>query len=367
LGDRRFNPDELEKDIQRYVRKIAFLFWSRNQDIDYREFISEGYVGSTIAAKKYDPSRGVPFLYYAVHWIEAKIRDHIRKHRRHPCGITRKSEERHLEIYLYDETDSDAEDNPMLLAPAEQRLATSSYDETEDRLIAHEDAKWVTRRVLCLPRREQIIIVGRFYEERTLDSIAMELCLSKERIRQIEARALRIMREMEDEDMKLLSEKAVTDTVTALAKSGSIAKAAEILGINQSVIRYRISSNERIAEAATTYAGYKRRKKKDQVKTGSLAGITDETGNELSGESVYTEDAHLTEKPEQEKGGTLDGKPLSFKGTPTPAEGISLSEEEFRKFGGGPLIPQAPMIKITIEIMCPAEKLPEIMKVVNNQ
>ena len=374
MGDRRLNPGELEKDTIRYVRRIAYVFWQRNPWVDYKELISEGHVGAAIAAEKYDPTRGVPFLSYAMHWIAAKIRDYIRKSIR-PCGVIGTYHGEIPRAYCYDETDSDAEDNPILLAPAEQRLATSYSDETEDQLIAHDDAEWVTRRVLCLPRREQLIIIGRFWEERTLEDIGEEIGLSKERIRQLEVRALRLLREVEDREVKKLSANVVIETIRALRDGKSITKAAEILGTNEPVIRYRIAHNKGIEEAAIHYAGFKPRKKKEQAPAPAPPPPRKETpAPELQEKSEppktesqagITEEASLAEKSEHEKGGALDDKPLSFKGAPTPADEISLSEEDFRKLCGQHFGLPTPMVKITIEIMCPMEKLPEIMKVVN--
>ena len=57
------------------------------------------------------------------------------------------------------------------------------------------DAEAVGRAIQTLDEREQKVITGRFFEDKTLDDLADTLKISRERIRQIEARALRKLKQ----------------------------------------------------------------------------------------------------------------------------------------------------------------------------
>jgi len=57
------------------------------------------------------------------------------------------------------------------------------------------DAEAVGRAIQTLDEREQKVITGRFFEDKTLDDLGDDLGISRERIRQIEARALRKLKQ----------------------------------------------------------------------------------------------------------------------------------------------------------------------------
>ena len=57
------------------------------------------------------------------------------------------------------------------------------------------DAEAMGKAIQTLDEREQKVITGRFFEDKTLDDLADTLKISRERIRQIEARALRKLKQ----------------------------------------------------------------------------------------------------------------------------------------------------------------------------
>jgi len=57
------------------------------------------------------------------------------------------------------------------------------------------DAEAVGRAIQTLGEREQKVITGRFFEDKTLDELAADFGISRERIRQIENRALRRLKQ----------------------------------------------------------------------------------------------------------------------------------------------------------------------------
>lgn len=57
------------------------------------------------------------------------------------------------------------------------------------------DAEAVGRAIQTLDEREQKVITGRFFEDKTLDELASDFAISRERIRQIEHMALRKLKQ----------------------------------------------------------------------------------------------------------------------------------------------------------------------------
>jgi RNA polymerase sigma factor (sigma-70 family) len=335
-----WNPSE--KNVIRYIGKIAARYKPLLGGGDgLHVLISEGYIGYRIAMQKYDPTRGVYPLAYAKHWILARIRDYIKKERK-PCGLTGELTDKMLPLYCYDEADADIEDNPSQGASPEQKLLMASYDDTEDRLIARDDAERIRRRVSRLPGRLQSMVFGRFWDGRTLRDIGHGMGLSAERIRQLETKAFKIIREMEDDYVDELTGNVIIDTIRALRDGGSIAKAAELLKVSDNVVRYRISREKAIEDTAVEYAGFKPRKKK-------------------AAEEKSTSGTDIGAGP----AGASGTEPAEARGGQAPA----LSEEEFRELGGHHIshisLP-GPTVKVTIEIMCPMDKIPEIMEIVKD-
>ena len=59
----------------RYVVAIALSY--RRYGVRIADLISEGNVGLMIALKKFDPDRGTRFVTYAAHWIRAYVLDYV--------------------------------------------------------------------------------------------------------------------------------------------------------------------------------------------------------------------------------------------------------------------------------------------------
>jgi RNA polymerase sigma-32 factor len=59
----------------RYVVAIALSY--RRYGVRLADLISEGNVGLMIALRKFDPTRGTRFVTYAAHWIRAYVLDHV--------------------------------------------------------------------------------------------------------------------------------------------------------------------------------------------------------------------------------------------------------------------------------------------------
>ena len=199
------------------------------------DLVQEGNVGLMKAVKRFDPKVGVRLVSFAVHWIRAEIHEYVLKNWRLVKVATTKAQ-RKLFFNLRkakssigwlssEETQAVAEDlgvSPTEVTRMERRLSGRdvSYDgspteEDEYAPVAYlpspdsdpadvvEEADWEadSRRRLghalaALDDRSRDIVQRRWLVEKkaTLHQLAAEYKVSAERIRQIEANAIRKLR-----------------------------------------------------------------------------------------------------------------------------------------------------------------------------
>jgi RNA polymerase primary sigma factor len=225
---------ELVSRNLRFVVSIAKRY--QNRGLSLMDLIGEGNLGLLVAARKFDPDRGVKFISYAVWWIRQAILAALARHGRQVrvplnrtadlARITRTTESLRQELGREPTAEelSDAVGLPVDLVQAlaalnvaELRLdAPVTRDDGGDRsgierfiadappdpdasvieqfLVAEVDSALGT-----LPPREARIL--RLYfgigglGEHTLDEISARFGVTRERVRQIRDRALRRLRE----------------------------------------------------------------------------------------------------------------------------------------------------------------------------
>jgi len=226
----------------RLVVKVAMDFqkyWMQN----FMDLIQEGNVGLVQATKKFDPYRGVKFSYYAAYWIRAYILKFIMDNwRLVKIGTTQaqrklffslNKEKKLLEaqgfkpevkllaerlnvkesevvemgqrmdnwdVSLEAPVRSDSEDEQKSFLPQEgpgiEEIVASQ--EMRERLM--EILAWLNDK---LNEKEQVILRTRLLsdEPKTLQTIADEFSISRERVRQIEANLLKKLRKQLEKEM----------------------------------------------------------------------------------------------------------------------------------------------------------------------
>ncbi|MEL6584212.1 MAG: RNA polymerase factor sigma-32 [Pseudomonadota bacterium] len=234
----------LHRLVNAYMRlAVSMAAKYRRYGAPMPDLIQEAGVGLMKAADKFDPERGVRFSTYAVWWIKASIQDYVMRNwsmvrtgstssqkalffnlRRVRAKIEREEGGAHgldgsvMRQRISEEVGVPLRDVEMM----EARLSGSDFslnaqqagDEGREWLEALEDESaqadetvshahdmervrgWLADAMKALTPREKMIVIERKLKDdpRTLESLGNELGLSKERIRQLEAQALKKLR-----------------------------------------------------------------------------------------------------------------------------------------------------------------------------
>lgn len=225
---------ELIRSYTRLVIAVASRF--RNYGLPLGDLVQEGSVGLMQAAARFEPSREVRFSTYATWWIRSAIQDFILRNwsivrtgttaaqkslffnlRRLRARIEENSGRvldhdgreriaRELSVSIGDvesmESRLSASDQSLNMAVGESGedewqnfLADERPGPEENVMVLHDGqlrARWLDDALGALDRRERIIIEARRLTDdgATLEDLGKELGVSKERVRQLEHRAL---------------------------------------------------------------------------------------------------------------------------------------------------------------------------------
>lgn len=205
--------------------------------LPYGDLIQEGNVGLMKAVKRYDPTRGVRLVSYAVHWIRAEIHEFVLRNWRILKVATTKAQRKlffnlrsmkpgfgslggediermaqQLNVRPEDvvEMETRMGGHDIALDPLaevdEDSFAPISYltdiDDEPGRILEHEEgvrtkSEGLATALASLDARSRRIIEARWLREddqATLHELAAEFGISAERVRQVEAQAMKKMR-----------------------------------------------------------------------------------------------------------------------------------------------------------------------------
>lgn len=158
----------------KFVVNIAKNY--RNSNVPFADIISEGNLGLIRAAHKFDSTKGVKFISYAVWWIKNSIHECIEKYNRDN------------ETLSYD----DYTINKCTDLDHKFEQINEDFEEKINNIQSRKDA--IESLMKCLHERE-IKILTLFFglnggREMTLEEVGKEMCLTNERVRQIKDSAL---------------------------------------------------------------------------------------------------------------------------------------------------------------------------------
>jgi RNA polymerase sigma-32 factor len=225
---------------RQFVIRIARKY--RNYGLPMQDLVQEGMVGFIQAVRRFDPANEARLATYAMWWIRAAIQDHVVRswslvrvgttaaqkalffHVRRimadlKVGADAFTEEMHHKLarrfgmplkdvvatvaraWGLDQSlnrpfarDGDAGADEWI-----EHIADAAPTPEDNAAAASESRFWhglVERALAALPPREELIIRKRYLMERvpTREALARELGISKERVRQLEARAMEKLR-----------------------------------------------------------------------------------------------------------------------------------------------------------------------------
>ena len=208
----------------RLVKRVARRITPRPSE----DVLAEGTLGLVEALARFDPDKDARFSTYAAHWVRALVTRHVlanrrivsapdtRAARRVFAGIGRTerrlsaiestpSAERiatALSVGVADVeevvTSMRARDVPVgVERPGAPEMDPPTESASPEDAVARAEESAHTRYAIAcaltrLPQRERLIVTARNLDDdsRTLDQLASELALSRERVRQLERRAL---------------------------------------------------------------------------------------------------------------------------------------------------------------------------------
>lgn len=233
----------LERMVQgnlRFVVSVAKNY--QNMGLELVDLISAGNMGLVTAAKRFDETRGFKFCSYAVWWIRQSILQAISKEgrtvalpanqlsllskmgreasrleqelQRSPTAaeVTERlnANEEHVSWLLNTSDMPLSLDAPIQGDDSSMRIDTiaDSSTRTDDLLMAESLRTEIERALAILPQSEQSILKLSFGIDHphpcSLDEIAMQMKLTRERVRQIQAKAItRLRRSSNRERLKM--------------------------------------------------------------------------------------------------------------------------------------------------------------------
>jgi len=253
--------DKLVTSHMRLVARIAAGY--RGYGLPYGDLISEGNVGMMQAVQRFDPDRGFRLATYAMWWIRAAIQEYVL----HSSSLVKMGTTAAQKKLFFNlrrlKGQMDATDNGDLLPEQESGIAEALDVSVQDVMIMnrrmaapdqslnaplHDDGvdQWqdsmadesesqettladreefemrktrLAKALLALNQREHRIVNERWLKEdpATLEDLACEYGVSRERIRQIESRALVKLRKAMKTSAATLQQPAVAAAVPAEA------------------------------------------------------------------------------------------------------------------------------------------------------
>ncbi|MEM7409259.1 MAG: sigma-70 family RNA polymerase sigma factor [Myxococcota bacterium] len=226
--------DEKNRFIEHNLKLVVAIAKDyRNLGLSFPDLIQEGNLGLIRAVEKFDHRRGFKFSTYAVWWIRqalvraiqnhsrtirlpSHVHDRLQRSQRVRAELTGKLGREPTPAELAPELGTDASSLEALdvlsreaislessVAGTEKRLEDFVADPTssapDNGLDGERMRSGVGYLIGALTSREQLILRLRYglggEEEHTLEQIGQSLGLSRERVRQLEARALKKLRE----------------------------------------------------------------------------------------------------------------------------------------------------------------------------
>jgi RNA polymerase primary sigma factor len=189
------DQDALTRLVEANLRfVVSYAKRYRGLGVSFLDLIHEGNLGLMEAARRFDPTRNVKFITYAVWWIREAMMHVLADQTRafsFPPKLFFALRHTHDDVSLSEPIVAGSRDGRA--RPLSDLLAQDVVPAIEDEMIHQSDLDELAAALHDLDGKEREVMRLRFGlgddEPRTLQEIGDRLHLSRERVRQIEVRA----------------------------------------------------------------------------------------------------------------------------------------------------------------------------------
>jgi len=187
-GDLKAQNEILTSNL-RFVFNIASRYKGNGAAIS--DLISEGNLGLLKAIQKFDTSKDVKFISYAVWWIRNAMQEFIKKRQ---ASLNIEKEEEILNKPLFIKGIPDSEDEWI-----ERKDVVLSDEEDEEKRELHKNQRKVIDTLMSKLCGREKVIIEKYYgiygnKSKNLEELGKELGITKERVRQIKEQGLKKLR-----------------------------------------------------------------------------------------------------------------------------------------------------------------------------
>lgn len=224
--DVRATEEELVKDHLPLVHyAVAEISHRIPSHVSRADLVSAAMLGLAQAARTFDPERGIAFDRFASTRIRGALLDELRGRdwasrsvRSKARGLQSATEDltsklgrapssneiasaMHLEVEVVHKLVDDVHRATVLnyeslvLDGSAESFLIAEGESPEDALLARERRAYLTDAVTALPERLQRVVIGYFFEERSMQELADELGVSESRISQLRSEALALLKD----------------------------------------------------------------------------------------------------------------------------------------------------------------------------
>jgi RNA polymerase sigma factor for flagellar operon FliA len=224
--DARTTEEQLVKDHLPLVHyAVAEISHRIPSHVSRADLVSAAMLGLAQAARSFDPERGIAFDRFASTRIRGALLDElrgrdwasrsVRAKARNLQGMTEDltaklgrapsadeiAQAMHLDADTVHKLVDDVHRATVLnyeslvLEGSAESFLISEGENPEEAIIARERRAYLTDAVAVLPERLQRVVVGYFFEERSMQDLADELGVSESRISQLRAEALVLLKD----------------------------------------------------------------------------------------------------------------------------------------------------------------------------
>lgn len=188
-GERELMP-ELWGQVERFVRYMADKHLRKLPDgraVEFDDLYQSGYLAVADAVERFDESQGMAFIGYLAMRLKTAFAE--------ATGCRSKRQQRDP-IHYAASLDAPLGDDPdgcvlgdLVADPHDQ------YEEAERRIYLEQLHGELEKVLAKLPKKQETILRRYFYKGETLRTIGDDLQITQERVRQMEVRALRHLRQ----------------------------------------------------------------------------------------------------------------------------------------------------------------------------